>query len=222
MEAANRAEGVRSVLEAVFDHLDAPILNYLVGVIADGDGGPTRPLQDDILPILLSAGIDDSTDGDAEAICNVIEQRLRSANAGYSGGGQAFDGALSPLDAPVRLEDVAAVVGLTGDESCIAKDMIVRSRMFGDDDRSLTEKTSMDGKWHDGVSLNRRKLDFDAPTYGLRAFGAARERKKNPCGMERPLLANGQIKLEPRGAKPNHRSSAAATCVLDCRILGKK
>jgi len=76
-------EIVRAVLGVELQGVDEPILEYLSSLIAEEDGGPTRPLRDDVVPFLLSSGMPGIDDEDAgNALCDKIEEQLRAKFGG--------------------------------------------------------------------------------------------------------------------------------------------
>jgi len=126
------ADSVRKLIAPALEGVDEPILEYLATLIAEEEGGPTRPLRDEVGPFLMSAGIDGIDDEDAgNALCDRLEILLRAefatgtsaaveAGSGAKGTGNGYvsgaaEGATATLlDAPLNLREATEVTQKMG------------------------------------------------------------------------------------------------------------
>lgn len=186
-------------------------MDYLVAVIADGEGGPTRPLADEVVPFLVSMGVEGATDEAAAlSLCGDMERRLAAALGGPGGGAAEPVGPLALLAAPVCLG--AAMPLPSAPESprrCGALPtrggLLSATRVDSDGEGEGKAEAGARARKkaaEDGVSLSKRKEHARAREFRLRTHGDARPaRPKIAVGIERPLLANGQLKLNAAGAR---------------------
>lgn len=100
---ADETEVVRTVIAPVLQGVDEPILDYLASLIAEEEGGPTRPLRDEVVPYLMSAGIEGVEDEDAgNSLCARLEELLK-AKFGNDGGTATTSTTATLLNAPLNL-----------------------------------------------------------------------------------------------------------------------
>jgi len=222
------ASAVRCAIAPVLHALDDSILDYLAELIVDPcEGGPCRELQD-LAPLLVSygaAGADD--EAEALSLCGILAARLRAAfpalprsplPAPLALGGETDVAGASLRSAPVSMRDVLAAEVHEFDEPSLLPGRSRRQgALFSGDlegHRSVEEAVAgperrRKQKQHDGVPLSMRIGRFADEHQGLRENGAERKaKKKHAIGMERPLLADAELKCQPSSA-----SNAAAAYV---------
>mmetsp|Transcript_37822 Transcript_37822/g.112932 ORF Transcript_37822/g.112932 Transcript_37822/m.112932 type:complete len:228 (-) Transcript_37822:83-766(-) len=208
------SEAVRAILEPALPGLDPPILDYLAVAVAEEEGGPLRPLGEELTPFLLDAGAAPNEVA-AKALVSRLEAVLRSFLAGRTTGGQAAPASQGPalLDAPICLSDMMDVP---------RKDPALErgaSRGRGGLVRALCraeeeEHGCSDSRAGMGGGRPAKGLDLSGVPLSFRSAIPARDaapgpqpngtlgrlpRKKNPVGMEKPLNADGDLKVQRGG-----------------------
>mmetsp|Transcript_4420 Transcript_4420/g.12944 ORF Transcript_4420/g.12944 Transcript_4420/m.12944 type:complete len:246 (-) Transcript_4420:73-810(-) len=221
------AEAVRAVVAPALEGMDEPTLDYLAALIAEEDGGPTRPLAAELVPFLAAAGIegvvDEAAAGDA---CARLEALLREAFPPGAAEVEWSRPAGTLLSAPVCL---GASQPVLGEAAWLGVRRGVRSPSCRLLPRGTEEEEAPEERGrvknraeHDGVPLSIRKDAFVAEGYGLQMLGAERPRQKNPCGLERPLGAQAQLKIRPSGQHSSGRTSATALRLPATILLTRK
>jgi len=204
------SEAVRALLASVLPAVDGPVLDFLAAAITEEEG---RPLQfgEELVPMLLSAGV-----ASDEAATRVVAGRLEVllVEAFGVGAACAVEGpaAASPegptqLPAPVCLG--AAMQQPTNDAIDVLQEGPLKKRgIMGAFERADncsevggSGRGKVGDKWalFDKVPLSRRvKLDPAGEVPELRPIGSRLRppRQKHAVGLERPLQADAQLKVQ--------------------------
>jgi len=98
---------VRKVIELELSGVDEPVLEYIAAIIAEEEGGPLGPWRDEVVPYLLSAGLEGVDDDDTgNALCDKIEARLKKVFGGIEkkpSKQKAKADGVTVLNAPINL-----------------------------------------------------------------------------------------------------------------------
>jgi len=218
------AEAVRAVIAPALPGLDETFLDYLAAVVAEEEGGPTRPLAEELTPLLLSAGAggDDEDEAAALATCAQLEKLLRDCFGDADGSGSGAAAADSSEEGPSRLRaplslgalanvwDEASQQEQATIEACAPRRSLLGAAAIysagvdaGSDDELYSQLARAKAKArakHDGVPLSRREERCGGQGFGLRAHGGERRpRRIYSVGMERPALSDAELKIQPDG-----------------------
>lgn len=174
---AASTEAVRAVLDRELAGVDDPVLEYLSALIAEEDGGPTRPLQDEVAPFLMSAGIDGVDDEDAaNALCDRLEAVFKAE----------FGGGAAP-SAP------AAVAGASGGTLLnaplnIGEAMHVDKLAFGDVHGMASDKRTLHNDMWEAKDLGSKKKERKALRQLQRKFRQLQEDVPQAMGQLTRML----------------------------------
>lgn len=194
---ATDATAVRAVIAPALPDIDEPVLEYISTLVAEGDGGITRPLEDELLPFLTGESDDDDEAG--RVLCARVEVLLWEAfgKETYCRGSSADTD--KTLSAPVRIDEIMPCAH----DELHELDKRPKSRIFsGEGGEAETYAEKRDRKAHDGVPLSCRKGVAATDGFGLTERGWRRPQKDYSCGMDAPLsVVNGALKVTvPVGA----------------------
>jgi len=194
------AIAVRTVIAPALPTIDEPVLEYIATLVVEGDGGITRPLEDELLPFLTGQSDDDDDDEAGRVLCARLEVLLWEAFGKETHRGGPLADTDRTLSAPVRIDEIMPCAH----DELHELDKRPKSRIFSGEDgeEGETYAEKRDRKAHDGVPLSCRKGVAAAEGFGLTERGWRRPPKDYSCGMHAPLSAgNGALKITvPVGA----------------------
>mmetsp|Transcript_42004 Transcript_42004/g.121356 ORF Transcript_42004/g.121356 Transcript_42004/m.121356 type:complete len:210 (+) Transcript_42004:55-684(+) len=199
MEA--ESDAVQRVLGALLPGLDDSMLEYLVASILEGEGGPTRPLWEDLGPFLAASG---ETEAAAAATCRRLEAAMRQRFATASCDTRGGEAAVA-LARPIRPQDAMAPSAEVSIDSNFPRFRARESAatVSGDDDIAedgAGKRTRQGRDCVDGVPLSYRPSAAWSKAE-LHANGGGRKpRKVHSVGLEHPLPHDAALKVRTLGA----------------------
>lgn len=189
------AAAVRALLAPILRNMDDPVLDYVAVLIAEGEGGPTRPLAAEVVPFLVSTcdgSTTDDEDGSAAlALCRRLEQLLYQAFGEEDVAREEAE--VARLGKPMRMGEATQQGGLEvfGNERSSRGTLGSRAVDYEEDHSTAKKKIQ-----HDGVPLSARTGPWSKPEVGLRAHGGVqRPRQQHAVGLEAPITSEFQLKV---------------------------